>query len=56
MFIATVGKVIDTVEQQEELGALGVAGVVERLRRRVHDLVGESPRKLFEHLRFLRGS
>ena len=45
-----VGNLVDALEQRDQLGALGFAGLVERLRRRVQELVGEAARERLQHL------
>ena len=45
-----VGQLVDLLEHRDQLGALGVAGLVQRLRRRVQELVGEAARERFQHL------
>src|SRR3982074_3309389 len=45
-----VGELVDVVQKREQFGALGLAGAVERLGRRVQKLVGEPSRELIEHL------
>ena len=44
------GQLVDALEQRDQLGALGVAGLVERRERRVQELVREAARQRFEHL------
>ena len=41
---------VDPLEQRDQFGAFGVAGLVQRLCRRVQEFVGESAREKLDHL------
>src|SRR6266542_3778846 len=45
-----VGHPVDLLEHCDELGAFGVTRLVQRLRRRVQELVGEAAGERFQHL------
>src|SRR5438477_231812 len=45
-----VRKMVDALEQRQQLGPLGFAGLIERLRRAVQEFAGKPARELLEHL------